>query len=309
VIRDVRPADLDSVAQLLARRHARVQGAARELNPAFARPAEVRAALPADPVGWVQVRSGRVAASLLWEPHRDGALSGLLGAVGDPDDVAELYAVAGAAWVADGRTTHEVVVPSIDRALWDRLLDLSFGRQTAYAVRSLSDGGGAAARVADVEVERAGLERLGDVVALGDLVARHHEGSPVFDRHSNEFYSGLPESYRDAVETQDARVLLAIDSDAPVGLLLWRPWPPVPFYDERSAEMLLLAVHPQARGRGVGRLLVTSAMRDMASFGHTCVVADWRTTNLEASRFWPAMGLLTVAHRYARTVPDRPAHG
>jgi ribosomal protein S18 acetylase RimI-like enzyme len=309
VIRDVRPDDLDSVAQLLARRHARVQGAARELNPAFARPAEVRAALPADPVGWVQVRSGRVAASLLWEPHRDGALSGLLGAVGDPDDVAELYAVAGAAWVADGRTTHEVVVPSIDRALWDRLLDLSFGRQTAYAVRSLSDGGGAAARVADVEVERAGLERLGDVVALGDLVARHHEGSPVFDRHSNEFYSGLPESYRDAVETQDARVLLAIDSDAPVGLLLWRPWPPVPFYDERSAEMLLLAVHPQARGRGVGRLLVTSAMRDMASFGHTCVVADWRTTNLEASRFWPAMGLLTVAHRYARTVPDRPAHG
>jgi ribosomal protein S18 acetylase RimI-like enzyme len=309
VIRDVLPADLDAVAEMLARRHARVPAAARELNPGFARPAVVRAALPADPVGWVLERSGRVAASLLWERHRDGALSGLLGAVGDPDDVAELYAVAGAAWMAEGLATHEVVVPSIDRALWDRLLDLSFGRQTAYAVRSLSDGGGAPLRPAGVEVVRAGLERLADVVALGDLVARHHEGSPVFDRHSNEFYSGLPDAYREAVEKQDARVLLAFVSDEPVGLLLWRPWPPVPLYDERSAEMLLLAVHPRARGRSVGRLLVSSAMRDMASFGHTCVVADWRTTNLEASRFWPAMGLLTVAHRYARTVPDRPAYG
>jgi ribosomal protein S18 acetylase RimI-like enzyme len=104
-------------------------------------------------------------------------------------------------------------------------------------------------------------------------------------------------------------VLLArLDGEA-LGLLLWRPFPPVRLYDERSAEMLLLAVHPRARGRRLGRLLVSEAMRDMARFGHSCVVADWRTTNLEASRFWPALGLLTVAHRYARTVPERPAHG
>jgi ribosomal protein S18 acetylase RimI-like enzyme len=308
-MRDVTVADLDTVAELLARRHQRVQGAARELNRAFADPAVVRAALPQQPRGWVAERAGRVSASLLWEHHRDGALAGMLGAVGDPDDVAALYAVAGEQWMAAGLATHEVVVPSLDRALSDRLVDLSFGRQTAYAVRSLVDGGGSAPAGTGVEVERAGLERLDEVVALGDLLARHHEGSPVFDRHSNEFYSGLPEAYRAAVEQQDARVLLGWVDGQALGLLLWRPTPPVPFYDERSAEMLLLAVHPQARGRRIGRLLVTTAMRDMARFGHSCVVADWRTTNLEASRFWPALGLLTVAHRFVRTVPERPAQG
>ena len=56
-------------------------------------------------------------------------------------------------------------------------------------------------------------------------------------------------------------------------------------------------------------LVVSAAMRDMASFGHSSAIADWRTTNLEASRFWPAQGFLTIANRYVRTVPDRPADG
>ena len=305
MIREATPDDLDAVATLVARRHARVQGAARVLSAAFGEPAVVRAALDEDPRGWVSESDGRVDASLLWEHHEEMALGTLTGTVGDPDDLADLYAVAGEAWVSRGLMTHGIVVPALDRALSDRLIDLSFGRQTAYAVRSLSDSGGRPL-TGGVQVERAGLERLDVLVALGDLVAHHHEGSPVFDRRSNEFYTGLPESYRAAVEEQDARVLLAWDGSDPVGLLLWRPFPPVPMYDERSAEMLLLAVHPQARGRRVGRILVSEAMRDMARFGHPCVVADWRTTNLEASRFWPALGLLTVAHRYVRTVPGRP---
>lgn len=305
MIREATPDDLDAVAALVARRHARVQGAARVLNPAFSEPAVVRATMGSEPAGWVCEDGGQVTASLLWERNDAMALATVVGTVGDPDDVADLYAVAGEAWVSQGLMTHGIVVPALDRALSDRLVDLSFGRQTAYAVRSLADGGGTPLR-GDVQVERAGLERLDVLVALGDLVAHHHEGSPVFDRRSNEFYTGLPESYRAAVEEQDARVLLAWDGTDPVGLLLWRPFPPVPMYDERSAEMLLLAVHPQARGQRVGRILVSEAMRDMARFGHPCVVADWRTTNLEASRFWPALGLLTVAHRYVRTVPGRP---
>jgi GNAT superfamily N-acetyltransferase len=309
VIREVVPTDLDAVAELVARRHARVQAAARELNPAFSDPATVRRALPDGMTGWVATEDGRVTASLLWEQHEDMALGTMLGTVGDPDDVAAIYAVAGETWMSQGLTTHGVVVPQLDRALSDRLVDLSFGRQTAYGVRSLNDGGGSRPEADGLQVERAGLERLDEVVRLGDLLARHHEGSPVFDRHSNEFYSGLPEAYRNAVERQDARVVLAhVDGEA-VGLLLWRPWPPVPLYDERSAEMLLLAVHPQARGRRVGRTLVTTAMRDMAGFGHSCVIADWRTTNLEASRFWPALGLMTVGHRFVRTVPERPLRG
>jgi ribosomal protein S18 acetylase RimI-like enzyme len=222
--------------------------------------------------------------------------------------MARLYAVAGDEWLARGLATHAFVVPSVDRPLADRLVDLSFGREEAYAVRPLGDRGGPALSTG-IDVERVGLEHLDDVIRLGDLLARHHEGSPVFDRHSNAFYSGLPAEYRRSVVEQDARVLIASSGGDSVGLLMWRPGAPFPLYDERSAEMILLAVHPDSRGKQVGRSLVSTAMRDMASFGHTAAIADWRTTNLKASGFWPAQGFLTVANRYVRTVPERPTAG
>jgi len=296
---------------LSARRHARMLGASRELSPAFIDARVVREALPAQPQGWVFVADSdgtTITAGLLWEESEGRAIAGFIGAVGAPEAMAQLYAVAGHAWLSAGLATHAFVVPSVDRPLADRLVDLSFGREETYAVRPLLDGGGP--RVAGgVHVERTGVERLDDVTELGNLLARHHEGSPVFDRHSNEFYAGLPDTYRSAIVEQDARLLLASRGGRSVGLLMWRPGPPYAVYDERSAEMILLAVHPDARGSQVGRTLVSAAMRDMASFGHTAAIADWRTTNLEASGFWPAQGFLAIANRYVRTVPARPTDG
>ncbi|MGB9373303.1 MAG: GNAT family N-acetyltransferase [Jiangellales bacterium] len=309
MIRAASPNDLDAIATLIARRHARVQGATRELSPAFTDPAVVRGALADPPQGWVDVRDGELLASLLWEESEDGrAIAGVIGAVGSPEAMARLYAVAGDEWMARGLATHVFVVPSVDRPLADRLVDLSFGREEAYAVRPLGDRGGPKLSTG-IEVDRVGLEELDTVTRLGDLLARHHEGSPVFDRHSNTFYSGLPDEYRRSVVEEDARVLIARSGEHSVGLLVWRPGAPFPLYDERSAEMILLAVHPDARGKQVGRSLVSTAMRDMASFGHTAAIADWRTTNLEASGFWPAQGFLTIANRYVRTVPERPTAG
>lgn len=307
MIRQATPGDLEDVATLVARRHARVQAAARELNPAFGDHEVVRRSLPEQPAGWVAEEDGHVVASLLFDEHDGRAIAGITGAVGEPEAMARLYARAGDEWLSAGLATHAVVVASVDRPLADRLVDLSFGREESYAVRPLGDGGGPPVSMGTrLAIDRVGLERIEDIVRLGDLLARHHEGSPVFDRHSNEFYSGLPAAYRRSVVEQHARVLLATSDGADVGVLMWRPGAPYPIYDQRSAEMILLAVHPDARGRQVGRSLVATALRDMAADGHTAVVADWRTTNLEASRFWPAQGFLTVAHRYVRTVPARP---
>lgn len=308
MIREATLDDLDSIASLSARRVARMLGASRELSPAFIDSRVVHEALPDEPAGWVFVDDGTVTAGLLWEESEGRAIAGFIGAVGAPEAMARLYAVAGDAWLTAGLATHAFVVPSVDRPLADRLIDLSFGREETYAVRPLLDGGGSRLS-SGVQVERTGIERLDDVTELGNLLARHHEGSPVFDRHSNEFYAGLPDTYRAAIGEQDARLLLASKDGRNVGLLMWRPGAPYPVYDERSAEMILLAVHPDSRGSQVGRTLVSTAMRDMASFGHTAAIADWRTTNLEASRFWPAQGFLAIAHRYTRTVPERPSEG
>jgi ribosomal protein S18 acetylase RimI-like enzyme len=306
VIRDVHLADLDAIARMTATRHERSYAAERLLNPAFEDPAVVRASLPEDPMGWVLEEDGAVAASLLWEERGRWAFCHLAGVIGDPELVTRIYAVAAGEWVAAGHTTHALVVPTIDRGLADRLIDLSFGRQQAHAVRPLGDRGGEAPHAPDVEIQHADVRDLDDVVALGNLVAKHHEGSPVFDRRSNEFYEGLPESYERSMEEDGAGVLIArIDGD-PVGLLMWLPRPPRPVYGPDSAELILLAVHPKARGRLVGRALTAVGLHDMAFNGHPAAVADWRTTNLEASRFWPALGFLPIAHRYVREVTLEP---
>ncbi len=300
--------DLDDIASLTAARHARSLAAERLLNPAFGDPTHVRQLLPEEPQGWVAERDGQVIAAMLWHDDHGRAFCPLAASVGDAEAFTQIYAVAAGEWVAAGYTTHAVTVPSVDRPLGDRLVDLSFGRQQAYAVRPLGDHGGEKLDPGDVVVERVGVEALEDVVRLGNLLALHHEGSPVFDRRSDDFFSGLPEAYQQLIDVQGAGVVVARIDDEPVGVLIWEPRSPRPIYAPDSAEMVLLAVHPKARGRRVGRVLISTGIRDMAFNGHSSAVADWRTTNLEAARFWPAQGFLTVAHRYVREIPTRP-HG
>jgi GNAT superfamily N-acetyltransferase len=50
------------------------------------------------------------------------------------------------------------------------------------------------------------------------------------------------------------------------------------------------AVFPDARGLGAGRALGEAVLAWSAEQQHSCVVTDWRTTNLLSSRAWPALG-------------------
>ena len=55
-------------------------------------------------------------------------------AVRDPETIRDLYAVAAAKWVADGKTAQYVLVPD-DAELVDAWFRLGFGSQHAHAVR------------------------------------------------------------------------------------------------------------------------------------------------------------------------------
>jgi GNAT superfamily N-acetyltransferase len=301
VIREARAEDLPAVATMVARRHERSFAAKNLLNPSFEDPDTVLASLPAQPTGWVAEVDGQVVASLLWEVDDTRTVCHLAGTVGDPEWISEIYAQAAGVWVSSGFTTHTIIVPTVDRGMSDRLVDLSFGRQQAYAVRPLGDQGGEPVEADGVTLEKVGTDAVDEVVPLGDVVARYHEGPPVFDRRSNEFYRGLPATYRHALEEGSHLVLARLDG-VPRGLLLWRPGPPRPVYAPESAEIRLLAVHPEVQGRRIGQSLTSYALREMVSLGHSACVVDWRTTNLSASRFWPGLGFLTIAHRYAREI-------
>lgn len=306
MIREATPDDIPAIAELTATRHTRSYAGEPNLSSDFEDPAKVAAYLPADPQGWVCERDGEITASMLWVNKDGWAYCKLAGTVGDQWDLAVMYAVAAQAWVDQGITTHAVVVPSVDKALASRLIDLGFGRQQVYAVRTLIDGGG---RVPEggwpFTLESVGPDRIDEIVTLGDKLARHHTGSPVFDVRGNEFYSGLEDTYLSAME-QGTQAWIAYDHGHPVGLLMWRPGVPSPFYDAKGAEIALLAVDPAQRGRRIGPALCQTAMNTMYKYGHSSAILDWRGTNLEAARFWLSLGFLPVAHRYVREISLNP---
>src|SRR5512143_3697948 len=142
------PAALDGAAVLLAERHRRHRLAEPALDPRFEDPAVARsaieAALAADAAsGVVGRRGGEVVGYMLgqqkdpetWGPNVWVETAGH--AATDPALVRELYALAAATWVAEGRVNHHVLVPATDTGLVDAWFSLDFGQQHVHAVREI----------------------------------------------------------------------------------------------------------------------------------------------------------------------------
>jgi GNAT superfamily N-acetyltransferase len=70
-----------------------------------------------------------------------------------------------------------------------------------------------------------------------------------------------------------------------------------------AAFLGFAAVLPEARGSGAGRLLTEAVLDWARETGRPVVVADWRMTNLLASRAWPRLGFRPTFYRLFRAIP------
>jgi GNAT superfamily N-acetyltransferase len=217
-------------------------------------------------------------------------------------DIADLYAVLAEGWVADGVVTHSVTVPAGDAETpW---FNLSFGRQQAYAhaeVAAMTEPA-----VPDgMTVAEVGPEVLDDVVQFRDLITRHQALSPVFSRATEAWYEQLREAWVDILASEETRCFLARRDGVPAGFLLSEDAEGL-LAPPGSVELRVAAVPPESRGGGVGAALLSAFIADARARGATQAVADWRTTNLLASRFWPRWGFRPVAYRLVRTIDLTP---
>jgi ribosomal protein S18 acetylase RimI-like enzyme len=78
-----------------------------------------------------------------------------------------------------------------------------------------------------------------------------------------------------------------------------------------ASELAILlevaATLAEARGRGIGRVLTAAGLADAQAAGYRLCITDWRTTNIEAGRFWPRLGFQTAAYRLTRKIDPRIA--
>ena len=317
-IRTLEPGDLDGAAALLADRHRRHRQAEPLLDPAYenvaAARAEIDKLLAVDGASaWVAVRGERLAGYVVgigksvdsWGPNVWIEPAGH--AADHSTVVRELYAEAAAAWMAEGRNNHHVLVPATDAALVDAWFSLDFGQQQLHAVREVPLASFGVVPRSELVIRR---PTRADIPALAELelvLPRHSHLSPLFSpvpvQPTAEIEDELTEDfdnpkYTNFVAEHEGKVVgsatacdLSVSSS---NSSLIRP---------ASAGFLgYAAVLPEARGLGAGRALGETVLAWARDAGYSVIATDWRSTNLQADRSWRGLGFRPTFRRMHRFV-------
>jgi ribosomal protein S18 acetylase RimI-like enzyme len=309
---------LEEAARLLARRHIRHRAAEPLLSGRFEGPAaaldELERTWSVDGAsGAVALRGGTMVGYLVGAP-RENPIWGNNAwieapghALEEAEAVRDLYALAAARWVEEGRPRHSVLVPAHDIRLLDAWWRLGFGQQHAYGILEVPSE--TEITVPDgFEIRSPREDEIDELIDIDLALPGHQRLSPVF--------SGAPlwsreESREEWVETlagNDEQIFIGAHDQRPVAC--WAYVPP-----ERSSEhrgllrpdhstfLGFAATLPEFRGSGIGVALTDAGFAWAAEEGYPTMITDWRVTNLLSSRFWPRRGFRPSFLRLYRSIP------
>jgi GNAT superfamily N-acetyltransferase len=317
---EIRPfgdAHLDAAGALLADRHRAHRIAEPLLSPRYETPAtardEVEAAWREDgATGAVAEAGGEVAAYVIGAPRSESWGPNVwVGAAGHAaraaDVIRDLYARLAEEWVAEGCTAHYALVPATDTGLVDAWFRLGFGQQHAHGIRDVP-AEAAVPAPPGVEIRAAGPDDVDSLVELDAILPQHQWRAPVFSRGRTPTPDEAREEAIEALGDERITILLAFGggrvlggaSVADVAVSGAHAGPARP---DGAAVLGWAATQPDVRGTGVGVALTDSVFAWARERGYETVVVDWRVTNLESSRFWPARGFRPTFLRLYRSIP------
>jgi GNAT superfamily N-acetyltransferase len=142
-----------------------------------------------------------------------------------------------------------------------------------------------------VSIRRATPADLPAIRDLLEVLVEHQRGWRVFEPRAG-FESAVMERFRGVAERpgEEDLHLVAEEAGRVVGMAFGHETTPSHFSDERAVEISSVVVHPEARGRGIGTVLV----REIAAFARDLGVGRLTlhtfAPNAEALAFWESFG-------------------
>jgi len=312
-----------AAARLLGERQGRLRAAEPSLPTAFEDDKQARAALETalgvhGSLAVAAIDDDRLVGFLIGAPRIDNrwdrsAWVELTGHAVEPGLATSLPGDLYAAWaphmVDRGIFSHMVQVPAAEPDLLEAWYALGFGQMHIAGVRG-TDPADLGPVNPDIEVRRATPGDRDAVLSFAELLGRHQAQPPSFSPYLPEQADADRADWQEELESEDD-VWLGIDraSGASLGISVSYPQDPGPAVPEGAIRLAATMSRPEARRRGVGRALLRQVLAEASNRGVDWCFTDWRSTNLEASRAWPALGFRVVYLRLRREIDPRIAWG
>lgn len=307
---------LDAAAALLAQRQTALRAIHPELSARYAEAAGCRPLLEAlvardGSHGVVAMRDSGMAAFLVgfprpepiwgracWSPIEGQAYDASV----DPDVMRDLYASWSQHFVDRGYFRQYVHAPADDPALLDTWFLTGFGKMQAHAMRDLSLEPPAHASFG---TRRAAPDDLERIEPLMDLIATQLVKSPAYAISLPEVLATYRAEYASDLKDPAAHYWLAEENGVAVGLQGFYEAEPGPMVPDGAWELADAKTAPDARGRGVARVLLAAAFAEARLAGASYCVTDWRTASLASHRSWTAIGFRPTHFRLHRHIDER----
>jgi GNAT superfamily N-acetyltransferase len=230
-----------------------------------------------------------------------------------PELARDLYAALAKDWVAWGCYTHFALVPTVEPAMLQAWYSLSYGIEQVYGLAALPQLDPSPRPLpSGVEIRQATPADREALAAMYDLIWRTNVGPPVWGLHLPESDDELRQAYGDLVDDPDATVWLALVGSQPAGFQVYFPGEPgddALLVPKGCTVLEVAGTRPNFRGQGLGALLTRHGLAHAYANGYQTCLADWRSANLLAARFWPSQGFRPAAYRLVRRIDPRIAWG
>lgn len=192
----------------------------------------------------------------------------------------DVYRELSVRWMNQGLRAHLFTTFACNSAVHHQMHWQGFGDSVSEASRPLEPIDSPL-----VDVRRATPEDAATLASLGNSLIDHLAASPIFLRYP---YQSV-ESWQQTLANPDISVWLATIQGSEVAYLKAQSCTPDLSPAIVATDSLALSgayCLPEHRHSGVVRTLLNAAVEFAKQHGHSRLVVDWETTNIEGSRFW-----------------------